>query len=92
MINKEERMINYDNFPDVMTAAEKVVLQLQANKEQALAECYNQGFNPVSISESSKTLIAKFMLRNAECEIRILKRKRGTYIRLNVPEEIIPKR
>ena len=85
-------MTNYDNFPDVMTAAEKVVLQLQVTKEQALEECNNQGFIPISISESSKTLIAKFMLRNAECEIRILRRKKGTYIRLNVPDEIIPKR
>ena len=85
-------MTNYDNFSDVMTAAEKVVLQLQVTKEQALEECNNQGFIPISISESSKTLIAKFMLRNAECEIRILRRKKGTYIRLNVPEEIIPKR
>jgi hypothetical protein len=85
-------MINYDNFTDVMTAAEKVVLQLQVNKEQALAECEIQGFKQVNISESNKTVVAKFILRNVECGIRILKRKRGTYIRLNVPEEIIPKR
>lgn len=83
-------MTNYDNFTDVMTAAEKIVTQLRANKEQAVTECNNQGFKLINITESSKTLKAKFLLRNLECEIRILNRKRGTYIRLNVPEELIP--
>ena len=85
-------MKNYDAFPEVLTAAAQVSNQLRTSKEQALTECNNQGFKFVRTSKSNKTLIAKFMLRNAECEIRIQNRNRGTYVLLNVPEEIIPKR
>jgi hypothetical protein len=82
-------MINYQVFSDVMTAAEKVATQLRIDKQQASTECDDQGFKLIRISKSSKTLVARFLIRNADCEIRILNRKRGTYIRLNVPEGLL---
>lgn len=82
-------MINYNTFPDVLTAAAEVASKLRINKEQATTECDKQGFILVGISKSNKTLKAQFILRDKTCEVKILNRKRGTFVKLGVPEEML---
>ena len=81
-------MTNYESFSDVLTAAAEVASQLRINKELATTECDKQGFILVGITKSNKTLKAHFILRNAKCDIKILNRKRGTFVKLGVPEEM----
>lgn len=81
-------MKNYNTFPDVLTAAAEVANQLRISNEKATTECDKQGFVQVSISKSNKTLRAQFILRDKICDIKILNRKRGTFVKLGVPEEM----
>lgn len=85
-------MKNYEkDLADVMKAAAKIADKLQNDNEQAITECENQGFKFVGITKDNKKFNMRFLFNNEERKMQILKRKKGTLIRISIPDGILPR-
>lgn len=85
-------MKNYEkDLAGVMQAAAKVADKFQNDNEQAVTECDNQGFKFVRITKDNKKFNMRFLFNNEERKMQIIKRKKGTLIRISIPDGILPR-
>jgi len=80
-----------DDLGAVMNSAAKVSDKFLKDNEQAIKECNTQGFKFVGITKDNKKFNAQFLLHNKARKMQIVKKDKGTVIKLQVPDEILPR-
>ena len=85
-------MKNYkEDLAALMHAVAKVADKFQHDSEQAITECDSQGLQFIRISKDNKKFTARYLLGGKERKLQIIKRKQGMLIRINIPDEMIPR-